>query len=76
VAAAYPDRGIIQPAIKLHCGDEDSTMFMHLERMRQEMYEPMTNAMTALFGQSSYFGKALINNSIYIKNVIGTRSVG
>ncbi|KAK7109468.1 uncharacterized protein [Littorina saxatilis] len=72
VAAANPDRGIVQPAIKLHCTDTD-TMFMHLESMRQEIYEPMTNAMTALFAQSSYFGKALINNRVYIDNVIGTR---
>ena len=46
---------------------------MHLESMRQAIYEPMTNALTALLGQSSYFGKALIRNSIYIDNVIGTR---
>ncbi|XP_046366202.1 glucans biosynthesis glucosyltransferase H-like [Haliotis rufescens] len=72
IAAANPDRGIIQPAIKLHCTSTD-TIFMHLERMRQAIYEPMTNAITALLGQSSYFGKALIRNSVYIENVIGTR---
>ena len=72
VAAAHPDRGIVQPAIKLHCTDTD-TMFMQLEAMRQSIYEPMTNAMTALMGQSSYFGKALIKNKVYIEKVLGTR---
>nr|KAG5707667.1 hypothetical protein BaRGS_031049 [Batillaria attramentaria] len=72
VAAANPERGIIQPAIKLHCADTD-TMFMHLEAMRQAIYEPMTNALTAMLGQSSFFGKGLIKNRIYIDNVIGTR---
>ncbi|KAL8603672.1 hypothetical protein ACOMHN_017169 [Nucella lapillus] len=71
VAAANPERGIVQPAIKLHCTNTD-TLFMHMENMRQEIYEPMTNAMTALMGQSSYFGKALIRNDIYIEHVIGT----
>ena len=72
VAAAHPDRGIVQPAIKLHCTDTD-TMFMQLESMRQTIYEPMTNAMTAMMGQSSYFGKALIKNKVYIDTVIGSR---
>ena len=48
-------------------------MFMQLESMRQSIYEPMTNAMTAMMGQSSYFGKALIKNKVYIDNVIGSR---
>lgn len=72
VASANPERGIIQPAIKLHCAETD-TMFMHLESMRQGIYEPMTNALTALLGQSSFFGKGLIKNRIYIDNVIGSR---
>ncbi|XP_076461630.1 uncharacterized protein LOC143294091 [Babylonia areolata] len=72
VAAAHPERGIVQPAIKLHCAHTD-TLFMHMEVMRQEIYEPLTNAMTALLGQSSYFGKALIRNDVYIRHVIGTR---
>ncbi|KAL4231884.1 hypothetical protein ACF0H5_009460 [Mactra antiquata] len=72
IAAAYPERGIIQPSIKLHCAPDD-TMFMHLESMRQAIYEPMTNALTALFDQSSYFGKALIKNRLYIDFVIGCK---
>ena len=72
IAAAHPERGIIQPSIKLHCSKDD-TMFMHLESMRQAIYEPMTNAITALFNQSSYFGKALIKNKLYIDYVIGTK---
>lgn len=73
VAAAHPERGIIQPSIKLHC-TKDDTMFMHLESMRQSIYEPMTNAINALFDQSSYFGKALIKNKLYIDYVIGGKS--
>lgn len=72
IASANSDKGIIQPAIKLHCTDDD-TMYMHLEAMRQTIYEPMTNAMTSILGQSGYFGKALINNRLYIDSVIGTR---
>ncbi|KAH3787211.1 hypothetical protein DPMN_165331 [Dreissena polymorpha] len=72
IAAAHPERGIIQPSIKLHCGPGD-TMFMHLEAMRQSIYEPMTNAITAMFEQSSYFGKALIKNKLYIDYVIGSK---
>ena len=73
VAAAHPERGIIQPSIKLHSGGDD-TMFMHLESMRQSIYEPITNAITALFDQSSYFGKALIKNKLYIDYVIGAKN--
>ena len=72
IAAAHPNRGIIQPSIELVADSSDS-MFMHLERMRQAIYEPMTNAVMSFLGQSSYFGKAMIKNSIYIENVIGFR---
>lgn len=72
IAAANPERGIIQPAIKLYCNDTD-TIFMHIEEMRQTIYEPMTNAVMELLGQSAYFGKAMIKNKIYIERVIGTR---
>ena len=72
IAAAYPERGIIQPSIKLNCSNDD-TIFMNLESMRQSIYEPMTNAITALFAQSSYFGKALIKNRLYIDSVIGSK---
>ncbi|KAH3741296.1 hypothetical protein DPMN_048018 [Dreissena polymorpha] len=72
IAAAHPERGIIQPSIKLHC-DSGSTMFMHLEAMRQSIYEPITNAINALFEQSSFFGKALIKNKVYIDYVIGSK---
>ncbi|XP_021378569.1 uncharacterized protein LOC110466424 [Mizuhopecten yessoensis] len=73
IAAANPERGIIQPSIKLHCSLTD-TVFMHLESMRQAIYSPMTNAVMALLGQSAYFGKAMIKNRIYIDKVIGTRT--
>lgn len=72
IAAANPEKGIIQPSIKIHCEPTD-TIFMHIETIRQEIYEPMTNAIMELLGQSAYFGKAMIKNRIYIDNVIGTR---
>jgi len=72
VAAAYPDKAIVQPAIKMDCGPEDS-IFMHLEAMRQRVYEPMNNTMTTLLGKSSFFGKGLIKNSAYAKYCLGTR---
>lgn len=72
IAAANPEKGIIQPAIKIHCQPTD-TIFMHIETIRQQIYEPMTNAVMELLGQSAYFGKALLKNRIYIDNVIGSR---
>ena len=73
IAAAHPERGIIQPAIRLHSKRSD-TIYMNLECMRQEIYEPMTNANMALLEQSAYFGKAMIKNRIYIDRIIGTRN--
>lgn len=72
VAAAHPDRGIIQPAIVMNC-KQDATWFMQVEKMRQEINEPLTNSNAAMLQQSSFFGKGLINNSIYIKNILGTK---
>ncbi|GAB1607584.1 uncharacterized protein LOC115219904, partial [Argonauta hians] len=72
IAAANPEKGIIQPSIKLITGKDD-TIYMRLEAMKQMIYEPMTNAITALLGQCGFFGKGLIKNRIYIDNVIGSR---
>jgi len=72
VAAAYPEKAIVQPAIKMDCGPEDS-IFMHLEAMRQRVYEPMNSTMTTLLGKSSFFGKGLIKNAAYMKYCLGTR---
>lgn len=72
IAAANPEKGIIQPSIKIHCQPTD-TIFMHIETMRQQIYEPMTNAVMELLGQSAYFGKAMLKNRIYIDSVIGSR---
>jgi len=72
IAAANPEKGIIQPSIKIHCQPTD-TIFMHIETMRQHIYEPMTNAVMELLGQSAYFGKAMLKNRIYIDSVIGSR---
>ncbi|KAK3593052.1 hypothetical protein CHS0354_007838 [Potamilus streckersoni] len=71
IAAAHPNSGIIQPAIKLQCSESD-TIFMQLETSRQNIYEPITNAMTSILEQSSFYGKGLIKNRIYIDNVIGS----
>ncbi|XP_014787870.1 glucans biosynthesis glucosyltransferase H, partial [Octopus bimaculoides] len=72
IAAANPEKGIIQPSIKLS-RDVNDTLYMRLEAMRQMIYEPMTNAVTALLGQCGFFGKGLIKNRIYIDNIIGSR---
>lgn len=73
VAAGNPDRGIIQPGIEVDCKKGD-TLFMHLDAMRQVINLPLTNAITALFDHSSFFGKGLINNKLYIQKVIGYKS--
>lgn len=72
IAAALPEKGIIQPSIKLSY-EENDTLYMKLEMLRQEIYEPLTNAITALLGQCSFFGKGMIKNRVYIDNVIGSR---
>lgn len=72
IAAANPERGIIQPAIFLDCKKND-TIFMHLESMRQAINEPLTNAMGEILEQSSFYGKGLLNNKIYISRILGTR---
>ena len=72
IAEEQPDRGIIQPAIKMKCEDDD-TLFMHLEKMRQTINEPLANSNAAIFQQSSFFGKGMIKNSVYKENVLGTR---
>jgi len=71
VGAAYPDKAIIQPAIKMKCTPEDS-LFMHVEAMRQRVYDPMTSTMTTLLGRSSFFGKGLIKNVRYIEQCLFT----
>lgn len=72
IGAAHPDRAIIQPAINLFSEEED-TIFMHLESMRQCINESMTNAITAILGKSSFFGKGLIKNSPYMERLLGSR---
>lgn len=72
IAAAYPERGIVQPAIKMDV-KEDDTLFMHIENVRQQVNDPITNALTEMLGQSGFYGKGLVRNRVYIDNVIGTR---
>lgn len=73
IAAAHPDRGIIQPSIALDC-KKDATLYMHLEKLRQEINEPLTNSNAAILQQSSFFGKGLLNNKIYIDHILGTKN--
>jgi hypothetical protein len=72
VAAANPERAILQPAIKIVAKD-DQSLFMHIDKMRQETNEPITAALTTLLGRSGFYGKGLIQNKYYIKALLGTR---
>jgi hypothetical protein len=72
VAAANPNRAILQPAIKI-IAKEDQSLFMHIDKMRQEINEPITAALTTLLGRSGFYGKGLIQNRLYILGVLGTR---
>ena len=72
IAAGNPEYAIIQPAIVMDVTPDD-TIFMHLEKLRQEINSPVTDAMAYVLGHCGYYGKALIKNSAYIHNVIGTR---
>ena len=72
IASGNPEYAIIQPAIIMDVDDKD-TIFMHLEKLRQDINAPVTSAMAYVLGHSGYYGKALIKNSAYIHNVIGTR---
>jgi len=71
IAAAHPDHAIIQPAIKMHC-EEDSTIFMQLEAMRQSLHEPMNGTVTSILGESSFYGQGLINNKAYVYQCLGS----
>lgn len=73
VAVAHPDKAIIQPGIKMYCERRDP-IFMHIEVMRQRIYEPMYNSIVAALGKSSFFGKGLIKNSLYQDACVGTRA--
>jgi hypothetical protein len=46
---------------------------MHIDKMRQEINEPITAALTTLLGRSGFYGKGLIQNKYYIKALLGTR---
>lgn len=72
VAAANPNRAILQPSIEM-IADEDQSIFMHMDKLRQEVNEPIAAAVTTLMGRSGFFGKGLIKNDLYIKGVLGTR---
>lgn len=72
VAAANPDRAILQPSIEM-TATEDQSLFMHIDKLRQEINAPITAALTTLMGRSGFYGKGLIQSRLYIQAVLGTR---
>eukprot|EP00927_Polykrikos_kofoidii_P043634 TRINITY_DN37712_c0_g1_i1.p1 TRINITY_DN37712_c0_g1~~TRINITY_DN37712_c0_g1_i1.p1 ORF type:complete len:2828 (+),score=530.43 TRINITY_DN37712_c0_g1_i1:139-8622(+) len=71
IGAGNPERAIIQPAITMDCRPGDS-LFIHIESMRQTISAPLTNTLTAVLGQSGFYGKGLLNNSEYLARCVGT----
>jgi len=71
IGAGNPERAIIQPAIQMECKPGDS-IFVHVEAMRQTINEPLTNTLTMLLGESGFYGKGLLKNSVYIEKCLGT----
>ena len=71
IAAANPNRAIIQPSIQI-TADEDQSLFMHIDRMRQEIHEPVTAAFSTLLGRCGFYGKGLLKNELYIETMLGT----
>ena len=72
IAASNPTRPIIQPAIKLFAYKHHSVL-MHIEVLRQKIYAPLSKKVSLCHGRSGFFGKALINNKLYIDKMLGTR---
>ena len=72
IAAANPNRAILQPSIQMIAKD-DQSLFMHIDKMRQEINAPISAALTTLMGRSGFYGKGLIQNELYIRGVLGTR---
>ncbi|XP_070537034.1 uncharacterized protein [Ptychodera flava] len=72
IASANLQRGIIQPAIAMEVTSGD-TLFMQLEKIRQQVNADIAHSMSEVLGQCGFFGKALIKNKIYIEKVIGYR---
>ena len=72
VAAANPERGIIQPALNMDSTQNDP-LFMNLESLRARINEPIGTIIGLFFEQGAFFGKGLIKNDIYVQKVIGTR---
>jgi hypothetical protein len=70
VAAANPNRAIVQPSIQM-IAEPHNSLFMHIDAMRQEINEPISAALTTLLGRSGFFGKGLIQNRLYIKALLG-----
>jgi hypothetical protein len=70
IAASHSDRTILQPAREFKVTWRD-TLYMHLEKVRQQMAAPYTSVFSAVFNQWGFFGKGLIHNKSYIKKIIG-----
>jgi len=72
VAATFPDKCIIQPAIKLAIF-ENQSLFAQLQAIREEIYASIGILQIRVHGRSSFYGKGLIQNRLYISTIIGTR---
>lgn len=70
VAAAHPTRAIIQPSIDITAGPDDS-LFMHLDSVRQKVFEPVSLACSSMMGRCGFFGKGLLKNDLYITTMLG-----
>ena len=70
IAAANPERAILQPSIKIFAKEQQS-LFMHIDAMRQQINEPVSAALTTLMGRSGFYGKGLLQNKLYIEAMLG-----
>jgi ABC-type multidrug transport system fused ATPase/permease subunit len=71
IGAGNPERAIVQPAIHMDCNPGDP-FFMHIEGLRQQINAPLHNVLATVLGECGFFGKGLIKNSEYIKQIVGT----
>jgi hypothetical protein len=71
VCAANPDRVILQPAIKFVAA-EDATLYECLELLRHAIYSPITHVQVTLMNRSPFYGKGILNNTLYFERLIGS----
>ncbi|XP_064637926.1 uncharacterized protein LOC135494105 [Lineus longissimus] len=71
IAAGNSHRTIFQPAIEFDAVTCQDTLFMALQKIRQQFAAPYLSVMGSIFNQCGFFGKGLIHNKSYIQKVIG-----